>query len=157
MLTIYTSEEEATANSSKTVIKDVEAFFNIMCSGNSTLFRDAVSEQILIDIEGMKQRFDSFVIDGKFGVVSLNDISSGGKALLLAYNYRDNYIFNANYMGYNSIYKLFNLCKAVDMEVLTTRSLDYLGSDIEATIGGKRYTGDDITFELIRRYEAWAE
>lgn len=150
LLTIYTSKEIAQSYSNKDIVPDTEVRFALRLTeaNKDSLFNDAVSSEILQKIEGMTERKGNGYITAKFGDVQLRDISTGGKALLLATKFKDEFIITIDELGYNCIYLLFEICKKMDIEVISTRILYHMKDDFVAVVNGKRLCGDGITGEM---------
>ena len=96
----------------------------------------------------MTERKGNGDITAKFGDVQLRDISTGGKALLLATKFKDEFIITIDELGYNCIYLLFEICKKMDIEVISTRILYHMKDNFVAVVNGKRLCGDEITGEM---------
>lgn len=152
MLKIYTSKEIAQQASTKNIVPDIDSRFLLRLTekNKDTLFNDKVSDIILERIEGMKERKGNGYINAKFGDVQLRDISTGGKALLLATKFSKEFIVTIDELGYNCIYLLFDICREMDIEVISTRVLYHMKDDFIATVNGKLLYGDDITGEMER-------
>lgn len=153
MLSIYTSKDIAIKHSEKDIVPDVEVRFALRLTERckDTLYNDIISTKILEKIEGMTARKENGYITAKFGGgVQLRDISTGAKTLLLATKFRDEFIVTIDEMGYNCIYLLFEICKNLDIEVISTRILYHMKDDFVAMINGKKLCGDEITGEMER-------
>lgn len=152
MLKIYTSKEKAQQLSTKDIVPDIDSRFLLRLTekNKDTLYNDKISEIILEKIEGMTARKENGYITAKFGDVQLRDISTGGKALLLATKFNNEFIVTIDEMGYNCIYLLFEICKNLDIEVISTRILYHMKDDFVAMVNGKTFYGDEITGEMER-------
>lgn len=155
MLKIYTSKEIAKQFSTKDIVPDIDNRFLLRLTekNKDTLYNDKVSEIILKRIEGMTERKGNGYINAKFGDVQLRDISTGGKALLLATKFNNEFIINIDELGYNCIYLLFDLSKKMDIEVISTRVLYHMKNDFVAIVNGKTLYSDDITGEMERELD----
>lgn len=153
MLKIYTSTEKAKELSSiSDIVPDIEARFDLRVVDTNKIFLDNTSIMILQKIEGMTERKGDYFI-GKFGIVHLRDISTGGKTLLLAVNYRNESVVNIDECGYNCIHLLFEIAKTMDIEVISTRILYHMKPDFTAIVNGKEVSYTDITEEMEK--ELW--
>lgn len=152
MLSIYTSKDIAIKHSKKDIVPDTDKRFLLRLTdvNKDTLYNDIISTKILKSIEGMKARKENGYITAKFGDVQLRDISTGGKALLLATKFRNEFIVTIDELGYNCIYLLFEICKKLDIEVISTRILYHMKDDFVAIVNGKKLCGDEITGEMER-------
>lgn len=150
MLTIYTSVKKAKEFSNLDIVQDIDAKFGLKLNKitQDTLYKDAYSTMVLTEIEGMTARHANGYIDGKFGPVHLSNISTGGKGLLLAINYRDKSIVNIDELGYNCVYLLFELSKHMNISVISTAVLGHMKKEFEAIVNNKRCTGYNITLEM---------
>lgn len=152
MLSIYTSKDIAIEHSKKDIVPDIDKRFllRLTDANKDTLYNDIISTKILETIEGMTARKENGYITAKFGDVQLRDISTGGKALLLATKFNNEFIVTIDEMGYNCIYLLFEICKNLDIEVISTRILYHMKDDFVAMVNGKKFCGDEITGEMER-------
>lgn len=152
MLSIYTSKDIAREYSKKDIVPDIDKRFllRLTDANKDTLYNDRISTEILEKIEGMTERKENGYITAKFGDVQLRDISTGGKALLLATKFKNEFIVTIDEMGYNCIYLLFEVCKELDIEVISTRVLYHMKDDFVAMVNGKQFCGDEITGEMER-------
>lgn len=152
MLSIYTSKDIASKYSKKDIVPDTDKRFllRLTDANKDTLYNDIISTKILKSIEGMTARKENGYITAKFGDVQLRDISTGGKALLLATKFRNEFIVTIDELGYNCIYLLFEICKKLDIEVISTRILYHMKDDFVAMVNGKKLCGDEITGEMER-------
>lgn len=152
MLEIYTSKRIAKEHSNKDIVPDIDNRFllRLTNANQDILYNDEVSNRILKEIEGMTEKKGNGYIMAKFGNVNLRDISTGGKALLLATKFKDEFIITIDELGYNCIYLLFELCKNMNIEVISTRVLYHMKDDFTAKINGKIFRGDDISGEMER-------
>lgn len=148
MLKIYTSKDIAQQQSELDIIPDIETRFNLIFTDPNNMFKDPISKRILTEIEGMTQRYDNGIIIGKFGAVSISNISEGGKGLLLATNFYDEFVVNIDPLGYNCIYLLFDISKELDIEVISTRILYHMKPEFKAIVNGIKLEGMDISFEM---------
>ena len=116
MLNIYTLNN----NMSKfKLIPDVElGFLDVKLSGE--LFSDNVYNYIMKSIDGISNRKGDY-IETVFGSTSMDKLSTGCKAVLLAYYYRNNkdILVNIVECGDNAIEILFKLSKKYDIYVYT--------------------------------------
>lgn len=148
MLKIYTSKEIAKQQSKLDIVPDILVRFNLVYVDTDNMFKDAISERILTEIEGMTQRYDNGVIVGKFGAVPISNISEGGKGLLLATTFNTEFIMNIDPLGYNCIYLLFDISKKLDIEIISTRVLYHMKPEFKAIVNGVECEGMNISFEM---------
>lgn len=143
MLNIYTSVKKAKAAGYE-VKNEIDIMFNIRAEDDMKhQYEDAVSTRILERIEGMKSRKGNR-IDGKFGEVSLYDISTGGKGCLLAVNYKD-FIIDAAQLGKNCLKLLLELTQSdnensISINIVYQEPL-YIFEGFRVLINGKKYEG----------------
>ena len=150
MLKIYTSVEKAKELSKLSICPDIDARYNLRFNKSKLMFNDSISTRILEEIEGMTERYNNEMIQGKFGIVSLDNISTGGKGLLLAVNYSKEFMINIDSLGYNCIYLLFDIANQMDIEVISTRLLFYMKDEFKAVVNGKECVGNEITDEMMK-------
>lgn len=113
MLYVYTKKEETT-------IINIESLFLLRYTDIKNRFMSNTNIlYILKEIEGMTS-FDGDVLNAKFGSVSLQNISMGAKACILAILYSDKYIVSSDEMGYNCIYALANVSKSTDIRIYSS-------------------------------------
>lgn len=143
MLKIYTSPEK----SNKKYLFDVEAEFNIEEPLIESLYTDETSVYILKKMEGMTSRNGKY-IDGKFGTVSIMDISTGCKALLLSCSKNEEYVINVDEVGNDVIKILAELATDIDIEIVTHRVLKYFKEDYSCIVEDEVCTGEDISYAL---------
>ena len=143
MLKIFTES----GMSDKEYLFDVEAEFRIQEPIIEELYRDSLSVYILKSIEGMTDRKGKY-IDSKFGTISIMDVSTGAKTLLLCANRYAECIINANEMGTNAIKVLAEISKQIDIEVVINRVLKYFEKDFECFVNGEYCKGEDISYAL---------
>lgn len=148
MLKIYTSKEIAKQQSKLDIVPDIEVRFNLVFVDANNMFKDAISERILTEIEGMTQRYDNGTIVGKFGAVPISNISEGGKGLLLATTFNNEFIINIDSLGYNCIYLLFDISEELNIEVISTRVLYHMKPEFKAIVNGVECEGMNISFEM---------
>lgn len=143
MLKIFT---DATL-SSKEYLIDVEAEFDIDEPIIENMYKDSLSVSILEKMEGMTSRNGKY-IDAKFGTVSIMDISTGCKALLLCATRNDDYLINIDEMGNNAVKLLAEISKIKDIEVVTHRVLKYFPKDFECYVNNEYCDEEDIPYAL---------
>lgn len=148
MLTIYTSESKAKELSTLEIAPDIETRFNLRSVDLDNMFYDENSVKILKCIEGMTSRLENGYMIGKFGSVHLSNISTGGKGLLLAVNYKDEFMINIDELGYNCIYLLFELTKQLDIQVVSTRVLYHMLPEFRAKVNNVMAEGSKISKEM---------
>lgn len=146
MLFIYTQPQLQ----NKPYIHDVETEFYYNISNVNTLYSDKKSTDILTKIEGMTNR-NGILIDGKFGTVSLLDISTGCKVLLLAVSKGSSNIINTDEAGNNIVRLLFEYAKNQDIHILTHRVINDIPDDYCANIEGEICYGEDISCVLAEK------
>lgn len=144
MLNIFTSTELA-EEAGYEVKNELDIMFNIRAEDDMKhQYEDAVSEIILQKIEGMKTRVGNR-IDGKFGEVSLYDISTGGKGCILAVNYKD-FIIDASQLGKNCLRLLLELAQdngekeGIDINIVYQEPL-YIFDGYKVFINNVEYSG----------------
>ena len=120
MLKIYTNIEYAKKDG-YTVESDIDAMFSLRSDNIANQYIDSRSVKILQNIEGMTSRNKDRII-GKFGDVSLWDISTGGKGCLLAINYTD-FIIVADQLGENCLKLLLDLGNICDITIVYNEPL----------------------------------
>lgn len=143
MLKIFTDD----TLSSKEYLTDVEAEFDIDEPIIENMYNDCLSVRILEKMEGMTSRNGRY-IDAKFGTVSIMDISTGCKALLLCTTRNDDYIINIDEMGNNAVKLLAEISTAKDIEVVTHRVLKYFPKDFKCYVDNEYCDGEDIPYAL---------
>jgi hypothetical protein len=115
MLKIFTSIELA-EEYGYIVERDIDAIFSIRSEDIANMYIDETSIRILKEIEGMTARNKDRII-GKFGDVSLYDISTGGKGCLLAVNCKD-FIIDACQLGDNCLSLLIGIADTMDIVIV---------------------------------------
>lgn len=156
MLKIYTSSELA-QKMSYTVEWNIDAMFNNRTENMKKQYSDNISIKILEQIEGMTNR-DEDRIDGKFGNVSLYDISTGGKGCLLAVNYKD-FIIDAIQLGENCLKLLLNLAENQDIVIMYNEPL-YIFEGYTVSVDGEELNGYEASKAIEDAYYAnyvWEE
>ena len=143
MLKIFTDSRM----SNKEYLIDIEAEFNADEPMIEELYSDKISSYILQKMEGMTSRKGKY-IDAKFGTVSIMDISTGCKALLLCCTRNEEFIINVDEMGNNAIKILAELSKNKDIEVVTHRVLKYFSNDFACYVNNEYCVGEDISYAL---------
>lgn len=120
------------------LINDVEAGFTQL-KYNNELFEDDVSLFIMKYIDSVSFKKGDY-IETPFGSTSMDNLSSGCKALLLAYYYRNkkDVLVNILECGENAIELLFELAKTMDISVYTTHTLTIYDDNAECIIDGKK-------------------
>lgn len=139
MLNIFTSIEVA-EEAGYEVKNEIDIMFNLRAEDDMKhQYEDATSREILEKIEGMKSRKGNR-IDGKFGEVSLYDISTGGKGCLLAVNYTD-FIIEASQLGKNCLLLLLEMTqKDLDINIVYQEPL-YIFDNYKVRIDGVEFMG----------------
>lgn len=143
MLKIFTDS----SMSNKEYLFDIEAEFNAEEPMIESLYTDNISISILEKMEGMKSRTGKY-IDAKFGTVSIMDISTGCKALLLCNTRNEEYIINVDEMGNNAIKMLAELSNTKDIEIVTHRVLKYFPDNFGCYVKDEYCVGEDISYAL---------
>lgn len=143
MLKIFTDS----TMSSKEYLADVEAEFNLDEPIIDGMYTDSLSVKILEEMEGMTSRNGKY-IDAKFGTVSIMDISTGCKALLLCSTRNDTCIINIDEMGNNAVRILAEISKEKDIEVVTHRVLKYFADNFVCYVNNEQCSGEDISYAL---------
>lgn len=143
MLKIFTDN----TLSSKEYLIDVEAEFDIDEPIIENMYNDSLSISIIEKMEGMTSRNGKY-IDAKFGTVSIMDISTGCKALLLCATQNDNYIINIDEMGNNAVKMLAEISKEKDIDVVTHRVLKYFPNKFECYVNNQYCNGEDVPYAL---------
>lgn len=143
MLKIYTDNNL----SQKNYLLDIEAEFNVNEPIIENLYTDKTSIRILEEMEGMTSRKGKY-IDAKFGTVSIMEISTGCKALLLCNTKNDNSIINVDEVGNNAIKILAQISQEKDIEVVTHRVLKYFPEDFMCFVNNEQCIGEDISYAL---------
>lgn len=139
MLFIYTSENYFDPN--KHLVSDIEAQFTIKKQDILNKYeQNEFALSALKEIEGMTFHQGDF-INAKFGAVSLDNISTGGKGCLLLSLYNNEIILKTDELGYNCIEYLCHLAKTIDIHVYSSCEYNYLCDDIEAYVNNTLYTG----------------
>ena len=133
MLKIYTDS----SMSSKEYLLDVEAEFDIDEPIIDSMYMDDLSTSILKKMEGMISRNGKY-IEAKFGTVSIMDISTGCKALLLCSTRNNDWEMVGSDMS--------TLQK--DIEVVTHRVLKYFPDNFQCYINNEKCDKDDIPYAL---------
>lgn len=142
MLNIFTSTEKA-EEAGYQVKNEIDIMFNIRAEDDmKNQYIDDTSKLILQRIEGMKSRFGNR-INGKFGEVSLYDISTGGKGCLLAVNFKD-FIIDAAQLGKNCLRLLIELAKDRDITIVYQEPL-YIFDNCNVIINKSQYFGYDAS------------
>ncbi len=117
MLKIYTDKKIA-QSSNLSVVLDVEAQYIVRYNDIIAKYENnQYALQILENIEGMTWH-NGDVIKAKFGSVSMRDISTGGKACLLAVIYNEEFAVSNMEMGYNCICELFKVAKNININLI---------------------------------------
>ena len=122
-----------TRKDDKTII-DVESLFilrygdikNRFMSDKNILF-------ILEEIEGMTSAIGDVII-AKFGSVSLQNISMGAKACILAMLYSDEYTISSDVMGYNCIFALAAISKNTYIKIYSSAPYTVFPDDTDVYI-----------------------
>ena len=143
MLKIYTDNNL----SQKNYLLDIEAEFNVNEPIIENLYTDKTSIRILEEMEGMTSRKGKY-IDAKFGTVSIMEISTGCKALLLCNTKNDDSIINVDEVGNNAIKILAQISREKDIEVVTHRVLKYFPEDFMCFVNNEQCVGEDISYAL---------
>ena len=143
MLKIFTDS----TMSSKEYLADVEAEFNLDEPIIDDMYTDSLSVKILEEMEGMTSRNGKY-IDAKFGTVSIMDISTGCKALLLCSTRNSDCIINIDEMGNNAVRILAEISKEKDIEVVTHRVLKYFPDNFVCYVNNEQCSGEDISYAL---------
>lgn len=117
-----------------TLINDVEAGFKQL-KYYGELFDDEISRKIMKLIDGVSFK-DGDYIKTPFGTTNLDNLSTGCKAVLLAYYYRNekNTLVNVIECGDNAILVLFQLAKKLDLRVFTYSYIKILDNKAECFI-----------------------
>lgn len=139
MLNIFTSVRNA-EEAGHEVKNEIDIMFNLRAVNDmKDQYKNELSTLILQKIEGMKSRISNR-IDGKFGEVSLYDISTGGKGCLLAVNYND-FIIDAAQLGKNCLELLLEITQnGLDLNIVYQEPL-YIFENYFVKINGDTYTG----------------
>lgn len=143
MLKIFTDS----TMSSKEYLKNVEAEFDADGTLIKDMYKDSLSVKILEKMEGMTTR-NGIYINAKFGTVSIMDISTGCKALLLCSTRNDTCIINIDEMGNNAVRILAEISKEKDIEVVTHRVLKYFPDNFVCYVNNEQCSGEDISYAL---------
>lgn len=143
MLKIFTDS----TMSSKEYLVDIEAEFDIDEPIIEDMYKDSLSVRILEEMEGMTSRKGKY-IDAKFGTVSIMDISTGCKALLLCITRNDSCIINIDEVGNNAVELLAELSEKKDIEVVTHRVLKYFPDNFVCYINNEQCNGEDVPYAL---------
>lgn len=143
MLKIFTDS----TMSSKEYLADVEAEFNLDEPIIDDMYTNSLSVKILEEMEGMTSRKGKY-IDAKFGTVSIMDISTGCKALLLCSTRNSDCIINIDEMGNNAVRILAEISKEKDIEVVTHRVLKYFPDNFVCYVNNEQCSGEDISYAL---------
>lgn len=143
MLKIYTDS----SMSNKEYLEDIEAEFNIDELVIDNMYKDELSVYILKMIEGVTSRTGKY-LDAKYGTVSIMDISTGCKALLLCVTRNKDCIINIDEMGNNAVKFLAELSKNIDIDIVTHRVLKYFPDEFRCYINDEYYEKDDIQYAL---------
>ena len=149
MLKIFTSINEAENNNYK-VETDIDAMFGLKSLNIENMYLDKYSVRILNDIEGMTSR-NKDRIDGKFGNVSLYDISTGGKGCLLAVNNSD-FIISADQLGDNCIRVLVDIANDLDIAIVYTGITTVFNKEDEVIVDNTVEIGSDIIHAMEDAY-----
>lgn len=153
MLNIFTSEQTA-QEKGFIVEKDIDTMFSLRSENIRDQYLDAVSEEILHRIEGMTERKGDR-INGKFGDVSLFDISTGGKGCLLAINYKD-FIIDASQLGENCLKLLIDLAENREINIVYLEPL-YIFDEKTVSIDGDILSGYEASKAMEDVYYAEVE
>lgn len=139
MLNIFTSVKIAEAAGYE-VKNEIDIMFDIKAIEDMKhQYIDSLSAMILEKIEGMTSR-QMNRINGKFGEVSLYDISTGGKGCLLAVNYSD-FIIDAAQLGKNCLCLLLEIASnGLDLNIVYQEPL-YIFDGYKVLINGEEYEG----------------
>lgn len=143
MLKIYTDS----SMSSKDYLLDVEAEFDIDEPIIESMYTDDLSVSILEKMEGMTSRNGKY-IEAKFGTVSIMDISTGCKGLLLCVTRNNDCIVNIDEMGNNAIKLLAEISMNKDIEVVTHQVLKYFPDNFQCYVNNEKCDKDDIPYAL---------
>lgn len=139
MLNIFTSIDRA-EKAGYEVKNEIDTMFHLRAEDNmKNQYTDHLSTLVLKQIEGMKSRVLNR-IDGKFGEVSLYDISTGGKGCILAINYND-FIIDAAQLGKNCLQLLLDIAqKDININIVYQEPL-YIFDGYNVSINNELYTG----------------
>ena len=142
-----------TKKNDKTII-NIEALFTLKYSEIKECYSsNKYVLQILEKIDGMKSYKDD-VIDAKFGAVSLQDISMGSKACILAILYSKDYIISSDEMGYNCIEELAIISKDIDIRIYSSVPYSYFIDGVMVNIDGYEcLNSDDVLDTMEALYE----
>lgn len=146
MLNIFTSIQKAN-EAGYEVKQEIDIMFHLRAENDmKNQYTDTISSLILQRIEGMKSRIGNR-IDGKFGEVSLYDISTGGKGCLLAVNYND-FIIDAAQLGENCLKLLVEITQNdIDLNIVYQEPL-YIFDNYMVCINGKKLMGYEASNEM---------
>lgn len=148
MLNIFTSKRLAEEHNF-IVEDDIDTMFRFRSENIKEKYTDPKSMEILTKIEGMTRR-NKDRIDGKFGDVSLYDISTGGKGCLLAVNYND-FIINACQLGENCLRLLLDLSEDMDINIVLMDPV-YIFDGRVASVDGEVLKGYKISEAIADAY-----
>ncbi len=113
MLHIFTKKDNTT-------IINIESLFLLRYADiKNRVMSDDNILRILKEIEGMTS-INGDMLEAKFGSVSLQNISMGAKACILAILYSNEYIISSDEMGYNCIFALAAISKNIDIKIYSS-------------------------------------
>lgn len=143
MLRIFTDN----TMSPKKYLVNIEAAFDINGPTIENMYKDSLSIEILEKMEGMTSRNGKY-INAKFGTVTITDISTGCKALLLCATQNKDCIICTDEMGNNAIKILAEISKEKDIDIMTHQVLKYFPSDCNCYVNNELCSGEDIPYAL---------
>jgi hypothetical protein len=145
MLKIYTSSQIAEKSGYK-VLSNIDEFFKIKSKDMRNMYKNSISVRVLKEVEGMTSRIGD-IIDGKFGTVRLQDISTGGKGCLLAVNFQD-FIIDTCQLGDNCLLLLMDLADKMDITIMHSEPI-FLFGNRTVNVDNTEYTGFAATEAML--------
>ena len=141
MLNIYTPNNFPT---DYVLITDVESEFRLLFMGYQgvtpeIIYKDLIVIDILNIIDHAKiSDYYSNLLQTKFGSCSITDCSTGAKAVILAYLYKDKeYVIDTVCCGENAIAKLVELGNTFNLHVAFTKNIPIKPSHTLVTLDGE--------------------
>ena len=150
MLYIYTNK--TFIPSQKQCIDDIKAQYTLKRADIISKYeRVPLALKVLQEIEGMTYH-DGDLIKAKFGSVSLDNISTGGKGCLLMALYHTKIALSTDEIGYNGIDVLCAMSKEFDVSIYSSAPYTYLPENIDGFINDEFYNGGENILDAMEAY-----